>query len=186
MATSILRKRAHANQLDLHAIIAEMGAVRSSETMAIEPGNRMEDGVMGVFPTCYVEEIPFMEELATTPEPQAMATNSQDGSAPKDELADDIPGCIVEEILWMDDYNPTSHAVQATIKEEAQDKACAEGNADETRPTMKEEVTGAELLEIEARVGKNVEVGDAILDDAGNELHGTFLREEHLALVFKL
>jgi hypothetical protein len=107
--------------------------------MAIEPGNRLEDGAADAFPTCYVEEIPFMEELATTPEPQAMAANSQDGSGPKNELAEDIPGCIVEEIPWMDDYSPTSHVVQATIEEEARDKACAEENADETRPAMKEE-----------------------------------------------
>jgi hypothetical protein len=186
MATSILRKRARADQLALHAIIAETGAERSSETMAIEPGNRLEDGVADEFPTCYVEEIPFMEELVTTPEPQAMAPNSQDGSGPKDETGRRFPGCIVEEIPWTGDYSPTSHAVQATIEEEARDKACAEGNADETRPGMKEEAAGAELTEIEARDGMNVEVGDVIFDDAGNDLHGPFLRAEHLALVFEL
>jgi hypothetical protein len=172
--------------LALHAIIAETGAVCSSETIAIEPGNRPEDGVVDAFPTCYVEEIPFMEELATTPEPQAMAANYQDGSGLKIELADDIPGCIVEEIPWTGDYNPTSHAVQTTFEEETRDKACAEENADENSPARKEEATGAELLELEAGDGTTVEVGDIILDDAGNGLHGTFLHVEHLALVFEL
>jgi hypothetical protein len=41
MATSILRKRARANQLVLHAIIAETGTERSSHTMAVEPGSSL-------------------------------------------------------------------------------------------------------------------------------------------------
>ena len=108
MATSILQKKAQANQFSLHAIIAETGAGCSSETTVIQSENRSEDGVGDAFPTCYVEEIPFMD-LETTPEPQAMQTNHQDGSGPKFSLADDIPGCIVEEILWPGDHIPTSH-----------------------------------------------------------------------------
>ena len=76
--------------------------------------------------------------------------------------------------------------MQATIEEEARDKACAEENADETSPAMKEEATGAKLLELEAGDGTNVEVGDVILDDTGNDSHGTFLHVEHMALVFEL
>jgi hypothetical protein len=104
----------------------------------------------------------------------------------KIELADDIPGCIVEEIPWPGDYSPTSHAVQATFEEETRDKARAEENADENNPARKEEAAGAELMELEAGDGATVEVRDVILDDVGNGLHGTFLRAEHLALVFEL
>jgi hypothetical protein len=127
-----------------------------------------------------------MEELATTPEPQAMVANYQDGSGPKIELADDIPGCIIEEIPWMGDYNPTSHAVQEMFEEETQDKACVEENTDEKNPPRKEEAAGAELLELEVGDGTTVEVRYIILDDIGNGLHGTFFHAENLALVFKL
>jgi hypothetical protein len=186
MATSILRKRARADQLALHAIIAETGTERSSQTMAIEPGSRLEGGAADEFPTCYVEETSFVEEFVTTPEPQAMAPDSQVGSGPKDETTEDFPVCIVEEIPWTGDYSSTSHVVQATIEDEARDKTCAAGSADETRPGMKKEAVGAELSEVEARAGMNVEAGNVIFDDAGNDLHGPFLRAEHLALVFEL
>ena len=127
-----------------------------------------------------------MEELATTPEPQAMVANYQDGSGPKIELADDIPGCIIEEIPWMGDYNPTIHAVQEMFEEETQDKACVEENTDKKNPPRKEEAAGAELLELEVRDGTTVEVRYIIIDDIGNGLHGTFFHAENLALVFKL
>jgi hypothetical protein len=95
--------------------------------------------------------------------------------------------CIVEEILWTGDCSPTSHAEKATIEDEARDNACVERNMDETRAGMKEEVVGAGLNVIEAKVGINVEVGNEIFDDAGNhDLHGPLLRAEHLALVFEL
>ena len=110
MATSILRKRAHADQLALHAIIVETGTERSNHTMAIEPGSSLEGGTMDEFPTYYVEETSFVEEFVTTPEPQAMALDSRVGSSPKDETTEDFPVCIVEEILWRGDYSPTSHA----------------------------------------------------------------------------
>ena len=111
----------------------------------------------------------------------------QVGSGLKGEPADEFPLCFVEEIPWTGDYSPTSHVVQVTIEDEAQEKVCVEGNADETRPGMKEEAVGAELTEIEARVGMNMEVGNEIFDDAGvHDLHGPFLRAEHLALVFEL
>jgi hypothetical protein len=186
MATSILQKRARANQLALHAIIAETGTERSSQTMEIELGNKLEGGTADEFPTCYVEETSFVEEFVTTLEPQAMAPDSQDGSGPKDETTEDFPVCIIEEIPWTGDYSPTSHAAQVTIEDEARDKACIKGNVDETRPGMKEEAVGAELTEIKARAGMNVEVGNEIFDDAGNDLHGPFLHAEHLALVFEL
>jgi hypothetical protein len=186
MATSILRKKARAEKLALHAIIAETGAGCSSETTTIKPGDRQEDGVADAFPTCYVEEIPFMEDLTTTPEPQAMEATHRDGSGPKIALADDIPGCIVEEIPWPGDYSPTSHDMQATFEEETRDKTRAEVNADNNSSARKEEVDGAELMELEAGIGATVELRDVSLNDVGNGLHGSLLRAEHLALVFEL
>jgi hypothetical protein len=186
MATSILRKKARAEQLDLHAIIAETGTGCSRETTTIKPGDRQEDGVADAFPTCYMEEIMFMEDLATTLEPQAMEANYQDGSSPKITLEDDIPGCIVEEIPWSGDYNPTSHDMKATFEEETRDKSRAEENAEKNSSERKEEAVGAEIMELEAGDGATVELRDASLNNVGNGLHGSFLCAEHLALVFKL
>jgi hypothetical protein len=109
MVTSILQKKARAEKLAQLAIIVETGAGCSSEAMAIKPGDRQEDGAEDAFPTCYVEEDPFMEDLSTTQEPRAMEATHRDESSPKFALVDDILGCIVEEIPWPGDYNPTSH-----------------------------------------------------------------------------
>ena len=38
-----------------------------------------------------------------------MEETHRDERSPKFTLADDIPGCIVEEIPWSGDYNPTNH-----------------------------------------------------------------------------
>jgi hypothetical protein len=120
-----------------------MGAICSSETTTIKPGDRQEDGVSDAFPTCYLEEISFMEDLETTPKPQAMEVKYQDGSGPKIALADDIPGCIVEEIPWSGDYSPTSHDMQETFEEETRDKTRAEANTDKNSSARKEEADGA-------------------------------------------
>jgi hypothetical protein len=98
MVTSILRQRERADQLTLHAIITEPGIERSIHTMEIEPGSSMEGGAVDEFPTCYVDEMPYLEDLVTTLEPQAMVPDIQAGSGPKDEPADEIPVCIIEEI----------------------------------------------------------------------------------------
>jgi hypothetical protein len=186
MATSILRKKARAEKLALHAIIAEIGAECSSETTTINLGDRQEDGVADAFPTYYVEEIPFMEDLTTTLEPQAMEEKHRDGSGPKIALADDIPRCIVEEIPWSGDYSPTSHDMQATFEEETRDKTIEEVNANNNSSARKEEVDSVEMMELEARIGATVELRDVSLNDVGNGLHGSLLRAEHLALVFEL
>ena len=47
-------------------------------------------------------------------------------------------------------------------------------------------MVGAELMELEAGIGVTVELRDVSLNDVGNGLHGSFLRAEHLTLVFKL
>jgi hypothetical protein len=86
MATSILQQRAHADHLALRAIIAEPGTERSIHARAIEPGSSLEGGVADEFPTCYVDETPYLEEFVTTLEPQAMAPDLQAGSGPKDQI----------------------------------------------------------------------------------------------------
>jgi hypothetical protein len=177
MATSILRKKARAEKLALLAIIAETGAGCSSEATTIKPGDRQEDGAEDAFPTCYVEEDPFMEDLSTTQEPRAMEATHRDESGPKFALADDIPGCIVEEIPWPGDYSPTSHDMQVTR---------ADVNADNNRSARKDEVDGAEQMELDAGIGATVELRDVSLNDVGDGLHGSLLRAEHLALVFEL
>ena len=86
MATSILWQRARADQLALHAIIAEPGTERSIHARAIEPGSNLEGGVADEFPTCYVDETSYLEEFVTTLEPQAMASDLQASSGPKDQI----------------------------------------------------------------------------------------------------
>jgi hypothetical protein len=39
--------------------------------MEIEPGSCLKEGVVDEFPTYNVDEIPYLEDLATTLEPQA-------------------------------------------------------------------------------------------------------------------
>jgi len=115
-----------------------------------------------------------------------MEVTHRDGSSPKIALADDIPRCIVEEIPWSGDYNPTSHDMQEAFKEEMRDKTRAEVNADNNCLARKEEVDRAELMELDAGIGAIVELRDVSLNDVGDGLHGSLLHAEHLALVFEL
>ena len=71
MATSILQYRARDDRLALHATIAELVTERSMHTLAIELGICLKGGTGDEFPTCYVEETSYLEDLVTTLEPQA-------------------------------------------------------------------------------------------------------------------
>jgi hypothetical protein len=133
-----------------------------------------------------MEEFSFMEDLMTTSKPQVMEATHRDGSGPKIALVDDIPRCIVEEIPWPGDYSPTSHGMQAELEEETWDKTRADVNADNNRLARKEEVDGAELMELDIGIGATVELRDVSLNDVGDGLHVSLLRAEHLALVFEL
>ena len=169
MATSILRQRARADRLALHAIIVEPGIEHSTHTLAIEPGSCLKGGVVDEFPTCYVEETPCLEDFTTTLEPQATEPETQAGSSLKGEHAEEFPICYVEEIPWLDDYIPTCHAEKVMSDDEARNNSCAEMNVDE------------------ARAGMNMEVGNETFSEAvTKDLHGPLLRAEHLALVFEL
>jgi hypothetical protein len=87
-------------------------------------------------------------------------------SNPKFTLADDIPGCIVEEIPWPGDYSPTSHDMQVTR---------ADVNVDNNRSARKDEVDGAEKMELDTGIGATVELRDVSLNDVGDGLHGSLL-----------
>jgi hypothetical protein len=104
MATSILRQRARANRLALHATIVKPVIERSTHTLAIEPvaqaGSCLKGGSEEEFPIFYVEETPCPEDFATTLEPQATEPETQAGSALKGEPAEEFPICYVEEIPW--------------------------------------------------------------------------------------
>jgi hypothetical protein len=155
--------------------------------MAIDPGSSQEEGIADEFPTYYVDKTSYLEDLATTLEPQAMVSDIQASSGLKGESTNKFPVCIVEEIPWTGHYSPTSHAEKATNEDEARDNACTERNVDETRAGMKVDAAGAGLNEIKARAGMNVEVGNESFDEAGNhDLHGPLLHAEHLALVLEL
>jgi hypothetical protein len=100
IVTSTLQKKAWAEKLALLATIAETGAGGSREAMAIKPGDRQDVGAEDEFPTCYVEEDPFMEDLSTAQEPRATEVTHRDESRPNLAQEDDILGCIVEETPW--------------------------------------------------------------------------------------
>jgi hypothetical protein len=86
MVTSILQQRERVDHLALRTIILEPGTERSIHARAIEPGSSLEGSVADEFPTCYVDETPYLEEFVTTLEPQAMAPDLQAGSGPKDQI----------------------------------------------------------------------------------------------------
>jgi hypothetical protein len=59
-------------------------------------------------------------------------------------------------------------------------------NADNNRSARKDDGDGAEQMELDVGIRATVELRDASLNDVGDGLHGSLLRAEHLALVFKL
>jgi hypothetical protein len=168
LATSILRKKARAEKLALLATIAESGAGCSRDATTITPGDRQEAGTEDEFPTCFVVEDPFMEDLSIAEKPRAIEATHREERRPNLALEDDIPGCIVEEIPWPGDNNPTSHDMQVTGAE-----------------TKGAEVD-AEQREFDAGFGAAVDSRNVPLSDVGGGMHGSLLRAEHLALVFDL
>jgi hypothetical protein len=177
LATSILRKKARAEKLALLATIAESGAGCSREATTIKPGDRQEAETEAAFPTCFVEEDPFMEDLSIEEEPRAIETTNREGTRLNLAREDDFPGCIVEEIPWSGDNSPISHDMQATG---------AEKIVDNKRSARKAAEDDAEQREFAAGIGAAVELRNAPLSGVGGGLHGSLLRAEHLALVFEL
>jgi hypothetical protein len=163
LATSILRKKARAEKRALLATIAEPGAGCSRDVKTNTPEDRQDAGTEEEFPPCVVVEDPFMEDLTIVEKTRATEATHQEKRTPIPAQDDYIPGCIVEEIPWPGDDNVSSHDIQA--KEAG--------------------TTGAKVV-VEQR---EFDVGSGVATDSvdvGGSLHGSLLREEHLALVFDL
>lgn len=163
LATSILRKKARAEKLALLANIAEPGAGYSRDVKTNTPEDRQDAGNEEEFPPCVVVEEPFMEDLTIVEKTCATEATHQEKRTPIPAQDNYIPGCIVEEIPWPGDDNVSSHDIQA--KEAG--------------------TTGAKVAveQREFNVGSGVAT-DSV--DVGGSLHGSFLQEEHMALVFDL
>jgi hypothetical protein len=50
------------------------------------------------FPTCYIEEIPCLEDTPTALEPQAKDKT-------RGRLCEDIPTCYIEKVIYMDEVS---------------------------------------------------------------------------------
>jgi hypothetical protein len=107
-----------------------------------------------------VVEDPFMEDLSITEKTRATAATHREERRPTPTQVDDTPGCIVEEIPWPGDDNCSCHDIQVN---EAGTK-------------------GAEV-DAEQRV---FDAGIGVAVDVGGSMHGSLIREEHLALMFDL
>jgi hypothetical protein len=158
LATSILRKKARAEKLARLATIAEPGVGCSRDVKENASGALQEAGIEEEFPPCIVVEDPFMEDLSIIEKTRA-ATHREE-CRPTPTLVDDTPGCIVEEIPWPGDDNCSCHNTQVN---EAGTK-------------------GAEV-DAEQRV---FDAGSGAAVDVGGSMHGSLIREEHLALMFDL
>jgi hypothetical protein len=168
LATSILRKKARAEKLALLATIAEPGAGCSRDVKANTPGDRQEAGTEEEFPPCIVVEDPFMEDLSIAEKTRATEATHREERRPILAQEDDTPGCIVEEIPWPGDDNFSSHDIQVN---EAETKGAE---------------VDAEQRVFDAGFGVAVDSRNVPLSDVGGSMHGSLLREEHLALVFDL
>jgi hypothetical protein len=158
LATSILRKKARAERLARLATIAEPGVGCSRDVKRNASSALQKVGTEEEFPPCIVVEDPSMEDLSIF-EKTRVATHPE-ACRPTPTLLDDTPGCIVEEIPWPGDDTCSCHGARAN---EAGSK-------------------GAEA-DAEQRV---FEAGSEAAVDVGGSMHGSLIREEHLALMFDL
>jgi hypothetical protein len=156
LASSILRKKARAERRALLDTIAEPGVGCSRKDKAFKPSDKKEAETEDVFPTCVVEEDPFMGDLPSVEKPRAMETTRV--------LAreDDFPGCIVEEIPWPGDLQATGDKKTVVAEGEAVQRELAVG------------------------IGEAMELRTAPPSGSGGGMHGSLLNDEHLALVFEL
>jgi hypothetical protein len=122
--------------------------------------DEQDAGLEEVFPPCVVVEDPTMEDLTLVERTEATL---QEKCTPTPVQDDYIPGCIVEEIPWPGDDNVSSHDSQA--KEAG--------------------VVGATMAGEQRECEVGVEAATGTVDPSGS-LHGSLLRNEHLALVFDL
>ena len=160
LATSILRKKARANKLALLATIAETGAGCSRDVNANTPGHWQEASTEEEFPPCIVVEVSFMEDLSIAEKTRATAATHRDERRPISAGEDDTPDCIVEEIPWPGDDNCSCHNTQVNE-------------------------VGMKGAEVDAE-HRMFDAGSGAAMDVGGSMHGSLIREEHLALMFDL
>jgi hypothetical protein len=158
LANSILRKEARAKKLARLATIAEPGVGSSRDVLENVPGAIQEAGFMEEFPPCIVEEEPLPADQLIIEETRVKTHRME--SRPTPTLVDYTPGCIVEEIPWPGDDQCNCQNTQG-------DKAGTKG------------------VEAAAAQGRFVEDSGAAMD-VGGSMHGSLIREEHLALIFDL
>jgi hypothetical protein len=104
-----------------------------------------------------------MEDLMLVEKTCATEATHQEKRTPIPTQDDYIPDCIMEEIPWPGDDNVNSHGIQA-----------------------RDAGTTSAKVAVEQRVFDVVSRVAVDLVDVGGSLHGSLLREEHLALVFDL
>jgi hypothetical protein len=125
MANSILRQRARVAHMALYATVTEptmerrahsppaldnwkTTGTKQEEIPATEPdthaGSCLKEEPEEEFPICYAEEIPCLDDMATTLEPPA--TKKKRGR-----LYEDIPTCYVKEVTYEDEVMKSACAV---------------------------------------------------------------------------
>jgi hypothetical protein len=157
LASSILRKKAHAERRMLLDIIAEQKAGCSGEGLISSLSNERDVEPEVALPSCIVEEDPSIGELPCIAEPRAM-----EDPVHASHSAEDIPGCPIEEIPWQDDL-PSLQAEMTTDNE---------ANAEQRKDA--------------ADLDEEMDSGTAPRSGSDVGMHGFLLSDEHLALVFEL
>jgi hypothetical protein len=97
VATSLLRKKARAEEKALLSTIAEKGIGRSSMDTV-----KLEGGTEELYPACIVEVDPNLEDLTTMEAPCDIVRSGSGECKHNLGLDADFPGCIVEEVPWQD------------------------------------------------------------------------------------
>jgi hypothetical protein len=163
LATSILRQRARAERMARLATIAEPGVGSSRDVKGKAPGALQNSGSEEEFPPCIIVEDPSLKDLSMDDpsicEKTRVATHPE-ACKLTTTLLDDTPGCIVEEIPWPGDETCSCLGAQAFD----------EGSKGAT--------AAVEQMAFEG--------GSEVTMDGGGSLHGSLIRDEHLALLFDL
>jgi hypothetical protein len=144
LANSILRQRERFTRLTLHAPTIEAATekiahnppgldnwrptdIKNEENTPTAPetqaGSSLRGNIEEDFPTCYIEEIPYMEDT-----PTALEHEARDKT--RGRLYEDISTCYIEEVPYMDVVSQRTCAVMVhhtDIASMDKDKASAEG-----------------------------------------------------------
>jgi len=159
LATSILRQRARAEQIERLTTIAEPSVGCSSDSRGMAPGVLQNSGSKEEFPPCIIEEDP---SLALSMEYPTLCEKPQAETHPEackfnTTLLDDTPGCLVEEVPWPGDENCSCLGAQAFD----------EGSKGATAAVEQMAFNGSSEATMEG----------------GGSLHGSIFEDEHLAIL---